>query len=279
MKEKQIIRLVSYFFIFCMGASLLIKPSLGLENENYLFFLTMVFYGLVTYILYMLTRKKDDYEYLFTSLASVLAGAAGVVFNNQNSALVLSLSLVGWISMVSVIKLIKIDYYHDRSNLLWVIRTIAFVLFLAIGVLTCINLYYNIEIQSLMLGFFFVSVAVLEAFDPIVDYLMFRRVKTMNEDFKPIIVKDHAVVAVEHEPKKEAEKKTEEVKKVVETKPTTKTSAKKATTKKVTTTKKVPTKKTTTSATKTTAKKTVKKTTTTKKPAATKSKSTKTTKK
>ena len=176
MKKYHIAQLICFLFIFCLGASFLINPSLGLDNENYLFFIAMMFYGMMSYVLYMIIRRKGDYEYLFTALVSVIAGAAGLILHNNNSTLVLSLSLVGWIAMVSVIKLIKIDYYHDRNNILWFVRTITFVLFLIVGTLTCVNLYYNIEVQSLMLGFFFMSVSILEIFDPIVDYITSRKI-------------------------------------------------------------------------------------------------------
>ncbi len=169
----------------------MISPSLGMDDVNYLFFIVMLFYGLVSYTLYMFIRRKDDYEYLFIALASVIAGTAGVIFHDESSTLVLSLSLVAWISMVAIIKLIKMDYYHDRNDILWFIRTITFVLFLIIGTLTCVNLYYNIKIQSLMLGFFLISVSILELFDPIADFLINKKIKSISSESKPIIIKEN----------------------------------------------------------------------------------------
>lgn len=171
-KNYIIIQFIAFLMIFLIGASLLIFPSLGFENENYLFFMLMVSYSLISYVLYMSIRREKDYEYLLISLVSLIAGISGVVFNNQSTKLVLSLSLIGWISMVAIIKLIKIDYYHDNDNRLWIVRTITFVLFIIIGTLTSVNLYYNIKIQSLMLGFLFIVISILESFDPIFDLII-----------------------------------------------------------------------------------------------------------
>lgn len=144
MKKYQISQFICFFIIFCLGAALMIYPSLGFKNINQLFFLIMLIYGFLSYVLYMLIRRKDDYEYLYISLASVIIAMIEVFLPKENVNLVLSLSLVGWMSLVAIIKLIKVDYYHDRNDILWFVRSITFVLFLIIGTLTAVNLYYNI---------------------------------------------------------------------------------------------------------------------------------------
>ena len=193
MKKKQIIELSSFLLIFILGISLIAIPTFGFEDINYLFFIVMVIYGLISYVLYMMTRTEGDYEYLFISLACVLAGTAGLTFHFENPQMVLPLSLVGWISMVAIIKLIKMDYYHDRDNVLWFVRTICFVLLLIVGTITCINLYFNIKIQSIMLGFFIMVVAILESFDPIVDYLLINRHRKFVHHLEPVLVKENGV--------------------------------------------------------------------------------------
>ena len=242
MKKYQISQFICFFIIFCLGAALMIYPSLGFKNINQLFFLIMLIYGFLSYVLYMLIRRKDDYEYLYISLASVF-------LPKENVNLVLSLSLVGWMSLVAIIKLIKVDYYHDRNDILWFVRSITFVLFLIIGTLTAVNLYYNIEIQSLMLGFFLISVSILEVFDPVADFLVNHKIKKITKNIKPITIKEK----VEVKPIKESKI----VKSEVKTKPKTvssknknhSSSVKKTTTKSKTTNagkKKTSSKKTTT---------------------------------
>ena len=57
---------------------------------------------------------------------------------------------------MAVIKLIKLDYYHDRENGMFYVNLVTFSLFLLIGILTSVNLYFSETVQVLMLGFFFV---------------------------------------------------------------------------------------------------------------------------
>lgn len=181
---------ICFFLILCLGASLMVYPSLGLNNINYLYCLIMLFTGFIYYTLYILIRRENDYEYLYIALISVISGTIGMFVKN-NSHLVLSLSLVLFMSLTAIVKLIKIDYYHDRNNILWFIRTISFVIFLIIGTLTCINLFYNIKIQSLMLGFFLIAVSILEMFDPIADFLVTSQIKKKSKNIKPIIIKEN----------------------------------------------------------------------------------------
>ncbi len=254
--KKQFAELSCFLLIFIVGSLLLVVPTLGFTNINTLFFAIMIFHGLLSYILYMIIREKDDYEYLFTSLASVLAACGGVVFQNYNSQMVLSLSLIGWIAMVAIIKLIKMDYYHDRNNILWFIRTISFVLFLIVGTLTCVNLYYNIEIQSAMLGFFLIIVAILESLDPLVKIILSRRARKVliakEAKLEPIMVQENGIKDIKEEKSEVKKVSKPTTKKTTTTKPKT-TSRKSNSSKSKSTTKKTTKPKTT--ATKTTSRK------------------------
>lgn len=191
MRKEYLTVAVANIIVFIFGALLVINPSMGMTDVNFMFFVIMIFYGLVNYILYLITRKKDDYEYLFVSLVSIVVGTAGSVFNSENSAMVLSLSLMSWVAMMAIIKLIKIDYYHDRNNPLCFLRTITFVLFLIVGTLICVNLFYNIKIQSIMLGFLLISIAILDVFDPVVGIVMYlHQEKLEKEALKKEILKE-----------------------------------------------------------------------------------------
>ena len=175
MKRKQVYSLISDGLIFVLSIILLFIPFTGFDDINLLFFIFMLFYSLITFMLYILTRRKDDYEYLFITLASVLAASSAVCFDLENPHMVIPFSLIGWISMVAVIKLIKMDYYHDRNNILWFLRCITFVLFLIIGTVTCVNLFYNTSTQIIMLGFFFMICSILESFEPLVEYVVAKK--------------------------------------------------------------------------------------------------------
>ena len=73
---------------------------------------------------------------------------------------------------MSLIKLKKSDYYHDRQKRIFILRIITLVLFILIGLLTVINLYYDAKIQVLVLGYFYFIHGILELVDPITNYLI-----------------------------------------------------------------------------------------------------------
>ena len=66
------------------------------------------------------------------------------------------MTLASWVAVMSIIKLIKLDYYHDRENGMLYVNLITFSLFILLGLLTSINLYFNETVQYIMLAFFFV---------------------------------------------------------------------------------------------------------------------------
>jgi hypothetical protein len=98
----------------------------------------------------------------------LVLGFISVDNNPKNLALVMLM----WIIFMSLIKLKKCDYYHDRQKRIYILRIITLLLFILIGLLTVINLYYDAEIQVLILGYFYFIHGILELVDPITNYLV-----------------------------------------------------------------------------------------------------------
>lgn len=142
--------------LILLGIFLLIFPWFGKTAPNKLLYLLFSIYGGIKIIEYILTRNEKDYEDLYTGIACVLAATSGFKFSSYSTAMVLSLTLVSWIGIMAIIKLIKLDYYHDRENKMFYVNLITFSLFLLLGLLTSINLYFELTVQTLILGFFFV---------------------------------------------------------------------------------------------------------------------------
>lgn len=145
---------VSIILVF-MGIFLLIFPWFGETRPSRLLYLLYTVYGGIKIIEYIFTRSDKDYEDLYTGIACILAAASGFKFWMYSSAMVLSLTLVSWIGIMAIIKLIKLDFYHDRSNKMFYVNLITFSVFLLAGLLTSVNLYFEEAIQTIMLGLFF----------------------------------------------------------------------------------------------------------------------------
>ena len=72
---------------------------------------------------------------------------------------------------MAIIKLIKIDYLHDRNDKMMYINLGTVFLFLFLGLLSSINLYFSETVQFLMLGFFFICVGLLDLTEDLIRIL------------------------------------------------------------------------------------------------------------
>lgn len=155
-KIKDIINLSVSGVLILLGILLLIYPWFGLTEPSKLLYLLFSVYGGIKIIEYILTRVPGDKEDLYTAVACILAAISGFKFGDYSSPMVLSITLMSWVAIMAIIKLIKLDFYHDRENGMLYVNLITFSLFLLLGILTSVNLYFNITVQTLMLGFFFI---------------------------------------------------------------------------------------------------------------------------
>ncbi len=154
---RDMTNLIVSFVLLLMGILMLIVPFLEFMEPNMLLYVVFSIYALVKIIEVIITKNNNgDYEDIFTAIACSLAAISGFKFISYDPPMVLSLTLASWVGIMAIIKLIKLDYYHDRENGMLYVNLITFSLFLLLGFLTSINLYFNETVQVLMLGFFFV---------------------------------------------------------------------------------------------------------------------------
>ena len=172
MKKKQKVDLSIAILLILIGIVLTILPKFNLTNINIILFIVMMIYATLNMIQYVLTKKSNDMEGIFTSLLSYVVGILGLTFNLFNNLLQMVLLLLAWIILMSLIKLKKCDYYNDCHNKMWILKITTLSLFILTGIITCINLYYSNDIQLIILGFFFYIHGILEMIDPITIYLM-----------------------------------------------------------------------------------------------------------
>ena len=160
-KFKNILNIGVSIILIMLGIFLLVFPWFGESSPSKLLYLLFSIYGGIKIIEYILTRNEKDYEDLYTGIACVLAAASGFKFAIYSTPMVLSITLASWVGIMAIIKLIKLDFYHDRENKMFFVNLVTFSLFLLLGLLTSINLYFELTVQTLMLGFFFVVNGIL----------------------------------------------------------------------------------------------------------------------
>ena len=172
MKPKQKVDMIIALCLIFIGIILLILPMFNITNIYYLLIFVFAAYTVLNLIQFLATRKSKDYEGLFSALASLFTLILNIIFALTNSPRTLALILMCWITLMSLAKLKKIDYYHDRQDRMWKIRVFNLLLFILAGILTSINLAYSNDVQVIVIGFFMFTHGILELFDPIVKTLI-----------------------------------------------------------------------------------------------------------
>ena len=156
-KLRDRTNIIVSFVLVLMGILMLIIPFLGFMEPNTILYVTFSVYALVKIIEVIIVKSHNgDYEDVLTAVACALAAISGFKFASFDPPMVLSITLASWVGIMSIIKLIKLDYYHDKENGMFYVNLVTFSMFLLLGLLTSINLYFNETVQILMIGFFFV---------------------------------------------------------------------------------------------------------------------------
>lgn len=260
MKGKKdltlIIQLVLSILIFIGGVTIMIFKSFGLIDMvlyGSIIFFILAFFGVICYFI---RRREGDYEILLFSLISVLTATFLFIFKNDDAAMILGAGLTIFNILVIANRIYKIVTYKNQDNFMWSVKFIGTFLIGFLAILTCVNLYKEISVQTLMLGYYFTCLGVImtienlvelfvtkDKFDKFVskvienEYKNLEMVDAINEENKPEVKEVNVVIEKKRgrKPKievngkdvnKEIKKEVKKVKK--ELKPATKELKKKA---------------------------------------------------
>lgn len=260
MKGKKdltlITQLVLSILIFIGGVTIMIFKSFGLIDMvlyGSIIFFILAFFGVICYFI---RRREGDYEILLFSLISVLTATFMFIFKNEDAAMILGAGLTIFNILVIANRIYKIVTYKNQDNFMWSVKFIGTFLIGFLAILTCVNLYKEISVQTLMLGYYFTCLGVImtienlvelfvtkDKFDKFVskvvinEYKNLEMVDAINEENKPEVKEVNVVIEKKRgrKPKievngkdvnKEIKKEVKKVKK--ELKPVTKELKKKA---------------------------------------------------
>ena len=260
MKGKKdltlITQLVLSILIFIGGVTIMIFKSFGLIDMvlyGSIIFFILAFFGVICYFV---RRREGDYEILLFSLISILTATFMFIFKNDDAAMILGAGLTIFNILVVANRIYKIVAYKNQDNFMWSVKFIGTFLIGFLAILTCVNLYKEISVQTLMLGYYFTCLGVImtienlvelfvtkDKFDKFVskvvenEYKNLEMVDAINEENKPEVKEVSVVIEKKRgrKPKievngkdvnKEIKKEVKKVKK--ELKPATKELKKKA---------------------------------------------------
>lgn len=173
MKKKQKVDMIIAIFLILIGVVLLTLPLLGINDIKWLNTGIFSMYTILNSIQFLLTKESKDYEGLHSAIGSLIVLIANMIINPSGNPKTLAMLLMAWIIFMSLAKLKKMDYYHDRHDRMWKIKAFNLSLFILSGVLACINLSYSSSVQVLVIGFFMLIHGILELFEPVIKTLIY----------------------------------------------------------------------------------------------------------
>lgn len=171
MDRRTLVEFIIAGILILISCVVIVLPIFNIDNIKMVFISIISLYGISHLIKNFTTLASKDYSGFGTSLNSVIVLVL-MMFLDVNEPWNLALILFIWIILMSLTKLKESDYYHDRKNKLWKLNVCNLLLFILVGILTTINLYYPSEVQILVLGFFFLIHGILELMDPLVAYII-----------------------------------------------------------------------------------------------------------
>lgn len=171
MDKKKLIELIIASIMVISGIVVITLPLFNVIDAKPVLIITLGLYGVLNLYKYISTCKSKDYDGLFTMFASLIVLGIMHFIDVNEAPFKLAFVLFIWIILLSIIKLIKSDYYHDRHNKEWIVKVVTLGLFIITGILASINLY-NVDNQVLVLGFFIFINGILELIDPLSLYVI-----------------------------------------------------------------------------------------------------------
>lgn len=171
MDKRTLSEFITAWVLILYSCLVLALPIFNFDNIKVVFLSILIVYCISHLIKNIVIFKFKDYSGFSTTFNCIIVFILSI-FLDANEPWNLALLLFSWIILMSLTKLKESDYYHDRKNKLWKLNICNLVLFILIGILTTINLYYPANIQILVIGFFFLSHGILELMDPLVAYII-----------------------------------------------------------------------------------------------------------
>ena len=169
-KKNFYVGILCSIVIFIMGVMYLTIPSYyGLSamynvNTNNLFVSGLLMFACVNLIKYIVVGKNPTTERVYMTVASAGSGALNILLGGffENQHMILAISIMVFVLSITTVKLFTIDYYHDRKDAFFYIETMLLCIFLIVGIVVSVNLFSDTTIQTIMLGFLFIIIGILD---------------------------------------------------------------------------------------------------------------------
>ena len=171
MKKKQKVDIMIGLTYILAGTLFLLFPLYHINNIKWLNVIFFSVIAIVSLIQFILNIKSKDYTGLYSFIASLIFIICMLVMKVDKPRY-LSISILIWVMLMSMIKMKKSDYYHDRKDRMWKLNLIMLGIFILAGILTSINLLHESGVQIIIIGYFLFINGILDIMDPFVKSLI-----------------------------------------------------------------------------------------------------------
>ena len=169
--------------IMIMGIIIMIFKAFGLVEI--ILYISILFYVLafLSILAYFIKRKEGDYEILLLALISVITATFLFVFKNDNVPMILGIGMTIFTILEIMNRIYKIFTLKKEENFMWIIKFIITFVIGVLGLLTTINLFKEITVQTMMIAYYFITFGFLLSIENFIELFM------TDKQFKKIISK------------------------------------------------------------------------------------------
>ena len=148
--------------LLLLGLCFLLFPLFQITDITLVFRLFLAVFAIVSVIMFVSQYKNKEYSSFSIFCISILLLIGSFLFPLTVEPKNLALSLLVWILFVSLAKIKRADFFHDRKSKIWCLEISLFFLFFLNGVCTCVNFAFSEVTSVLCFGYFTFLYGVLE---------------------------------------------------------------------------------------------------------------------
>lgn len=169
MKRYYRVQLVIDVVLILEGLLIYMFPEVSAFNANIVFYTMMAIYAGLELCEFLFIRDFKEPLYLF--FVSAVCAFSGFFLKSYDASIVLSLTLVAWILMISIIKIASLENIYEKKSHLFTIKLGALSALILISLLVAINIYYRLSTLAYMLALLYLCYGFLEFGMDFLDYL------------------------------------------------------------------------------------------------------------
>ena len=155
MKKKSFLwNVYGSVVILLFGCFFLLLPLFHISDITLVFGLFLAMFTIISLVMFVGQYKNKEYSSFFVFLISIILLIGSFLFPLTSQPKTLALSLLVWILFVSLAKIKRADFFHDRKSKIWCLEISLFFLFFLNGICTCLNFAFTEITSVLSFGYF-----------------------------------------------------------------------------------------------------------------------------